>query len=167
MMTSRLWIQPTLDLLISSSEELPANRSALPGSVSGSTTLEATSPSSSSGLAYALALVGCSGRTSPAFSRPTQAATSGRSLRSWQTGGIALRGECWTLNTLEYHSDAGACTSSLAEVLEPMSEQLRPYCLSATAASGILRRAERRGKALPARLAEALATVAGRRIPTA
>ena len=72
-----------------------------------------------------------------------------------------------SLNTLEYHSDAGACTSSLAEVLEPMSEQLRPYCLSATAASGILRRAERRGKALPARLAEALATVAGRPIPTA
>lgn len=166
MMTSRLWIQPTLDLLISSSEEHLVSRSALPESVSGSTTLEETSPLSSSGLAYALALVGCSGRTSRASSRPTRAATSGRSLRSWPTAGINARGECWTLNTLEYHSDADACTSSLAEVLEPMSEQLRPYCLSATAASGILRRADRRGKTLPERLAEALAHVAGRPTPT-
>lgn len=167
MPTSPLWIQATLALSTSSSEELPANRSALQASEPGLMIRGETSPLSSSDLVYALALVGLSGRTSQAYSVRVRETTSGRFSKSWQTAGIALRGEFLTLSTSEYHSDAGACTSSLAEVLEPMSERLRPYCLSATAARGILRRAERRGKVLPARLAEALAAVAGRPIPTA
>jgi len=41
------------------------------------------------------------------------------------------------------------------------SDALRRYCLSAKACRGILNRAERRGKKLPAMLEEALRAVAG------
>lgn len=65
--------------------------------------------------------------------------------------------ECWTLSTLEYPSDGGACSSSLADVLEPpTSPDLRRYFLSPRACEGILRRATRRGKELPPELHAAL-----------
>ena len=73
-------------------------------------------------------------------------------------------GECWTLNSSEYPSDAVEC--SLSDVLEESGEQLRKYYLSPKAAAGILRRSERRGKKLPEPLAAALETVVGQMTPT-
>jgi hypothetical protein len=54
---------------------------------------------------------------------------------------------------LEFPKDAAVC--SLSDVLETGAVPQR-YFLSATACKGILRRAEKRGKALPPSLAAAL-----------
>ena len=69
---------------------------------------------------------------------------------------MAYRGELWTLDTLESPSDAVEC--SLSAVLNPTAPQR--FSLSARAASGILRRAGRRGKVLPAALQTALESLA-------
>jgi hypothetical protein len=65
--------------------------------------------------------------------------------------------EFLTLNTLEFPSDADAC--SLSDVLEVGNVPQR-FFLSATACKGILRRAEKRGKELPKKLQQALEQVA-------
>ena len=80
------------------------------------------------------------------------------SLRRWSNAGIASPGGYLMLNTLEYHNAGVEC--SLSDVLEVQGEHLRKYSLSAKAASGILRRANRRGKTLPERLQVALESVA-------
>jgi hypothetical protein len=67
------------------------------------------------------------------------------------------RTECLTLNTSEWPSDGVAC--SLSETLEAGSVPPR-FFLSARACQGILRRAEKRGKELPAQLRSALTAVA-------
>ena len=64
---------------------------------------------------------------------------------------------CLTLNSSEWPSDAAVC--SLSDVLEGGPVPAR-YFLSAKACSGILRRAAKRGKALPPLLARALKAVA-------
>jgi hypothetical protein len=56
------------------------------------------------------------------------------------------------------HSDGDVC--SLSDILETGDVPLRFY-LSQKACQGILRRAEKRGKALPTVLREALLAVAG------
>jgi len=65
--------------------------------------------------------------------------------------------ESWTLSTSEFHSAAAA--SSLSDILEVGDVPQRFY-LSPKACSGILRRAEKRGKELPEALAAALREVA-------
>jgi hypothetical protein len=65
--------------------------------------------------------------------------------------------ESWTLNTLEWPSAAVVC--SLSDTLETGDLPQR-FFLSATACQGILRRAEKRGKTLPAALQRALQAVA-------
>lgn len=71
---------------------------------------------------------------------------------------MASGGECWMRSTSESPSDA--VESSLRDVLEtsPVPEK---YFLSQKAASGILRRAERRGRRLPEPLRTALVSLAG------
>jgi len=69
------------------------------------------------------------------------------------------RGGSWTPNISVWPSDAAVC--SLSQVLEQGSIQQR-YFLSAKACAGILRRAEKRGKTLPAPLQQALAAAAER-----
>jgi site-specific DNA-cytosine methylase len=69
---------------------------------------------------------------------------------------MAYRGELWTLATSESPSDAVEC--SLSQVLNPTAPAR--FSLSAKAASGILRRAGRRGKVLPAALETALESLA-------
>ena len=69
-----------------------------------------------------------------------------------------------TLNTLEFHSAAVA--SSLSDILETGAVPQRFY-LSAKACRGILRRAEKRGKALPPPLRAALLAVASEPTSTA
>ena len=61
--------------------------------------------------------------------------------------------ESLTLNTSEFHSGAAVC--SLSDILETGDLPQR-YYLSATSCRGILRRAEKRGKALPLMLLQAL-----------
>jgi len=68
-------------------------------------------------------------------------------------------GGCLTLKTSESHSAAVAC--SLSQVLEPWRDELLKFCLSQKAATGILRRAENRGRTLPPRLVNALEQLAG------
>jgi hypothetical protein len=60
---------------------------------------------------------------------------------------------------LEFPSAAAA--SFLSDILEVTGEHLRRYSLSPKACSGILRRAQKRGKALPEALQQALEQTAG------
>ena len=70
-----------------------------------------------------------------------------QSLGRWTSGG-----ESWTANGSEWPSDAAVC--SLSQILEA---NVHPkYLLSPKACSGILRRAEKRGKELPGALRGAL-----------
>ena len=71
--------------------------------------------------------------------------------RAWETDS-PLHGECSTRNTGECPRDAEE--STLWQILQEDAPER--YCLSAKACEGILRRAERRGKALPPMLREAL-----------
>ena len=111
-----------------------------------------------------------SGRTSRDAFRVTRGATSDAYSTSWKSAGISWRGERWTRNLPEYltgrvvdsegryRNAAGA--SSLSEALEARAPQT--YSLSAKACSGIIRRAEKRGKPLPRMLQEALEWVIAR-----
>jgi hypothetical protein len=71
--------------------------------------------------------------------------------------------EFWTLSGLESPSVADVC--SLSHTLETGDVPQR-YFLSAKACSGILRRAERRGKELPEQLRLALAATADHQTTT-
>ena len=59
-------------------------------------------------------------------------------------------------------SDPPNIYSELLDILETTGEHLHRYSLSPKAASGILRRASRRGRSLPAALEAALISVASR-----
>lgn len=72
----------------------------------------------------------------------------------WPDGG-GRHGEYWTLSSSVWPSGASVC--SLSSTLETGGVPRR-YFLSARACAGIIRRAERRGKALPRELREALET---------
>ena len=82
---------------------------------------------------------------------------SSRSLKPWPNSGLmgGVHGECWTLSSSVWPSGASVC--SLSSTLETGGVPRR-YFLSARACAGIIRRAERRGKALPRELREALET---------
>jgi len=68
-------------------------------------------------------------------------------------------GASWTPNIMAYPNAGDECLSSLAEVLETGDVPAR-YFLSSKACSGILRRAEERGKELPGQLQAALKAAA-------
>ena len=89
--------------------------------------------------------------------------------RSWPTAATAISpGESSMRGILASRSDEGAFFSSpasLAETLEVGPIHPR-YSLSAKAAAGILRRAQRRGRELPERLRLALEALAGTAVPT-
>ena len=63
-----------------------------------------------------------------------------------------MPGECWTPNTGE--SPSVVRESTLSQILEDNAPE--KYSLSAKACLGILKRAEKRGKKIPALLWEAL-----------
>jgi len=73
------------------------------------------------------------------------------------TSGTAWRGEFWMLSGSESPKDAVA--SSLPDVLETRPDLSR-YYLSPKAATGILRRAAKRGRELPEALRTALESLA-------
>lgn len=101
--------------------------------------------------------VGFSSRTSLAFSRATEARTWPWFSEGWKNSGMGGPTGCLTLNTSEWPKDAAVC--SLSDVLETRPVPSK-FFLSPKAASGILRRAERRGRALPTPLREALSALA-------
>jgi hypothetical protein len=70
---------------------------------------------------------------------------------------MASPGECWTLNTTEFHS--AAVESSLLDIVEPPGMHLQRYFLTPRAAAGILRRSERRSRPIPEKLRAALLRV--------
>ena len=78
---------------------------------------------------------------------------------SWETVS-RLHGACWTPNTGE--SPSVARESTLSQILEDNAPE--KYFLSARACEGILRRAEKRGKKIPALLWEALVETVERSI---
>ncbi len=96
-------------------------------------------------------------KMSPAFCHPMGEETWVPSSGRWGNSGMGGPTQALTLNTLVWRNDASVC--SLSDVLEtgPVPQK---YYLSARAARGILRRAEKRGKELPLRLREALQSVA-------
>ena len=97
------------------------------------------------------------------FSHPTMVQISDGSLGRLPNSGMAWRGAPLTLAISVLHNDEGASLSSatvttLSMVLEPNAP--RRFSLSAKAAAGILRRADRREKTLPESLRHALETLA-------
>ena len=98
-------------------------------------------------------LDGLSGRMSPVSCHQDQDGILVPSSGRWGSWGMGSHTECWTLNGSEWPSDAAVC--SLSDVLE--TQPLPPrFSLSARASAGILRRAQKRGKALPPMLRQAL-----------
>lgn len=91
-------------------------------------------------------------RMSPDFYPAIKDATLPSFSTGWTTSGSMSRGRYWTRSTSESRSAAAAC--SLSQVLQ--DEAPSKFYLSAKAAAGILRRAERRGKELPLHLRSAL-----------
>jgi hypothetical protein len=78
------------------------------------------------------------------------------------TDGERYRGGCWTADTSEWPNGGdGFSRVSLSEILLRIGPDER-YWLSPKACSGILRRASRRGKALPESLQQALEARASR-----
>ena len=84
-------------------------------------------------------------------------AISALSCTDWQTSGSMSAGQYWTVSISESRNVGGAC--SLSDVLATDEVPSR-YWLSARAAQGILRRADKRGRVLPPLLVTALELVA-------
>ena len=100
--------------------------------------------------------LGLSSRMFPDFSVQTEEETLRKSSAfSWSSAGMGFAGACSTRSFSESPSVAVAC--SLSEVLE--SRVPLRFFLSAKAARGILRRAEKRGRTLPTRLRQALRAI--------
>lgn len=118
--------------------------------------------SRSSASLLASAPVGWSSRTFRGFYPLREGKISPPSSGAWPNSGTWGRGGCLTLDTSAWPSEGVEC--SLSAVLETQPVPQR-YFLSPRAASGILRRVEKRGKTLPAPLAAALESVAGPRTP--
>jgi len=119
---------------------------------------EADFGSSSIAFLQSLGHDGLLSRTSPACYPHQEGQTLPSSFEGWSNSGMACAGGYLTLSMPEYHSDAAVC--SLSDILE--TDVPRKYYLSARAARGILRRAEKRGRELPELLTESLqAVIAG------
>lgn len=97
------------------------------------------------------------GRTSLASCHRTEDGTLVPFSGAWANSGTGGHTECWTLNTSEWPSAADVCL--LSDTLETGDLPQR-YFLSAAACMGILRRAAKRGKALPDTLRVALVNIA-------
>ena len=141
--------------LLSSPAAPPARTSASPGDEPASPENDPGSSTSSPGSLTLFDPSGFSGRTFPVRSLHTVVGTSESCLERWPTSGTAWHGGFSTAVTSECRSDDAGCSSSepsLTEILEPPQNVPGKYSLSARAARGILRRAEKRGKNLPPHL---------------
>ena len=155
------------------SEELPAKPSAWQDSEKDSPIPGETLPSPSLQWLITLSPNGLSGKTSPVFCQAMEDGTLVPSSGRWGNSGMGGPTESLTLSTQERvtcigsdkdgircHNVAGG--SSLSHTLQAIQDVHPKYYLSPKACAGILRRAEKRGKALPPVLEKALlAVVAG------
>lgn len=147
-------------VLISSQEGSPAKTSQSPDAAAASTgnAADCSSSSPESLTLWSHQEDGSSLRTFPDFFPLSPAGISGSFSRRWPTSGSWTGpGECWTHDSSESPS-AGGASSSLPDVLEGTVHER--YFLSRRAAAGILRRATRRGRVLPAELEAALRELA-------
>jgi len=138
-------------------EEPPAHPSASPASGQDWMTRVATSRLSILRLLQDTGPAGWYGRTSPESCRIEQGLLV-PSSGDWQTSGMGSPTEYLTLSTSDWPSDAAAC--SLSDIILKTGDVPPRFYLSAKACQGILRRAEKRGKELPAPLAHALKAAA-------
>ena len=143
-------------MLMFSSEELPANHSVSPDSEKDWMTHVATSCLPILPLLQSLGPNGWFGRTSPACYPVTEDSTLPHYFEGWANAGMGSHTEFLTLSISEWPNDADVCL--LSDVLET-GELPQRFFLSATACAGILRRAEKRGKVLPQALEMALNSV--------
>lgn len=148
------------------SAEPPASRSVSRASEKDWLTLAATSCSHLALWLAATAPTGSYGKMSPAFCHLTEGGILAPSSGCWQNSGMGSPTGFLTLNTSEHadtlgpsRNDGGVC--SLSDILETGDVPQRFY-LTAKACQGILRRAAKRGKELPPKLANALQMVARR-----
>ena len=146
-----------MDLLTYSLGEPPANPSQPQESARDWMTRAATSHSAILPWLNANAPAGWSGKTCPAFCHPTEEGTLEPSSGAWSNAGMGSPTASLTLSISEFPS--GAVVSSLSDILQADGPDLLPYSLSAKACAGILRRAVKRGKTVPAPLEEALKAV--------
>ena len=153
--------------LISSSEGPRARDSASRESRMDLMTREAPSASPIANFLRLCVPGGSCGKTSPVFSVRIKGMTSGRSCEKLMKSGILSHGECWTLNLSEWTDslvpflkEDSVC--SLSDILVPISDVPQKYYLSPVACSGLLRRAETRGRALPDVLRQVLVVLAGK-----
>src|ERR1051325_7478483 len=136
-------------MLISSAEAFLARTSPSPGDAQDSQELAQASSTSSPESLSLFDLDGFSSRTYPDCSPRTAVGTSESCLERWPTSGTAWAGGFSTAVSSECRSDDGECSSSepsLTEILEEPQHVPAKYSLSARAAQGILRRAEKRGR---------------------
>ena len=124
-------------------------------------TLEATSRWSFSDWSEHVLRAGSCGKTSPVSCRKTKDGRLEPSSEGWQTSGMGGPTGSLTLSTFAWTATLVPCpsddaVSSLSDVLEETSRVPRRFYLSPRACTGILRRAESRGKKLPPMLLHAL-----------
>ncbi len=142
---------------ISSSPPLPANPSPAPVCEKASPILEDSSASASPKSARTRARRTSSGKTSRARSTPIKGRLSDKSSLRWMTSGTTSRGAYSTRSMPDWLNDGSVC--SLSDVLETRLIPAR-YFLTPKACLGILLRADRRGRKLPALLKHALGQAA-------
>ena len=143
-------------------EASPAKTSPSPASGPGSPESDPASPSPSLTLWSSTDLPPSSSRMYRDSSPRMAGETLGRSSVAWKNSGMGGPTGFLTLSSSECPSDDDGCSyapSTLAQVLEPTAPQR--FYLSARAATGILRRATRRGRELPQALHTALRLLAG------
>src|SRR5262252_9934038 len=144
-------------VLTSSTADSPARTSQWPASGPVYPASAARSGLSSNASCPNCGHAGASLRMFPDCFPPTRDGTLPEFSWAWASSGTGGRTEFWTRAGSECPSVAVAC--SLSAVLETRPVPRR-YWLSARAAAGILRRAEKRGKTLPPRLMTALEALA-------
>ena len=147
-----------MDQLTFLSEEPPAKILALLDFAKDFPATEATSHLSLFVWLKGFVPAGWFGKMSPAYCPSTEDGLLVPSSGGWGNAGMGSPTGFLTLSISGWPSDGRAC--SLSDILETGDVPQR-FFLSATACKGILRRAEKRGKALPPQLARALKAVAG------
>lgn len=156
--TSRMW-DPNRKEWICSVEASPVRISLSQASGKDSRGSDPVCSTSSCGSLPSSSPSGSSSRTFQGFSRLKRVETSESSSTRWPTSGFTTApGAFWTPGSLEWPSDGGGSTSSLATVVEERVH-LR-FSLSQKAAAGILKRASNRNRKIPSSLYRALAAVA-------
>ena len=124
-------------------------------------TLEATSPWALLVWLISLDPNGLSGKMYPVSCQATEEGILVPSSGRFQNSGMGGPTGSWTLSTSACPKDAKE--SSLSDILQEIQDVPEKYYLSQRACQGIIKRAERRGKALPIHLSQALYLQSGLR----